>query len=627
MKPLYKALFLIPFSFLVFLLIFYGCAYFYDIPLLDSNTRIRIYDNRDQLVTESLFNRDSEWLPLQKIPQPMLDAVISIEDRRFYDHYGLDPVRISKAMISNLAHQEIVEGGSTITQQLARNLYLTLDQTLSRKIKEAWLAAALEMHFSKQQILETYMNTLYYGHGVWGISRASRHFFDKPLEECTVAQMATLAAIPNGPSLYSPLISHDNALKRRNLVLAAMKQNHVLSTEDYLKAREEKLVCTPSSQPTISQIHGYYLDAVMKQLRSQGLLKKENLQQGLDVYTCLDQKKQQILTTSILQNSPDTDLETAGIILEPFTFRIQAMAGGKDYRKSQYNRALYSSRQSGSTIKPLLYYIALHQGMSPSSLFTSTPTRFQTEPGVFYAPGNYRQLYPDKEISMINAIAVSDNIYAVKTHLFLGTECLSRTLEAFDIQEEPSPSLALGATHFPLIDLARIYNTFASEGLVEKPYLIRSVTDHYGNLLYHHHAQPKQLLHRTETLMLNQMLRAPFDIHNMQTMTPSLLGYEPHTLTAAKSGSSDWDSLIAGFNPQMTVVVWSGYDENRKLETVQERRVPKLVWRQVFDTLYPEGQEGPWYLPDNDLEARKVDPVSGQPSLYGSIYWFRATDP
>ncbi|MCH1939503.1 transglycosylase domain-containing protein [Holdemania massiliensis] len=613
---------------LLALLGFYGYAYLSYVPLLGQDSRIRLYNNQGGLIYESTYQKNSEWINLEDVPQTMIDAVISIEDRRFYQHYGLDPIRIAKAVMVNAENGDIVEGGSTITQQLARNLFLTLDQTWSRKFQEAVYAAKLEMHFSKDQILETYLNTIYYGHGIYGIQKAAAFFFGKELEDCTLGEMAMLAGIPNGPSLFSPFISMENARRRQSVVLQAMVDNEKLSQSEADLAKSEPVLLADFSSQKIMGSSGYYKDAVLAQLKEMGFLDQETLEKGLNVYTYLDPQMQTILQDAVDDHMPDTDQQIAGLILEPFTFNVLAMVGGRDYTTSQYNRALYSTRQVGSTLKPLLYYIALQQGLSPSSTFLSTATQFQISQSVFYSPTNYRNVYPEKEISMINAIGVSDNIYAVKTHLFLGMDLLADGLAAFGIEsEEATAAMALGATHFPLIDLAKIYNTFASEGLVDEPSMIRLVTDNAGNILYQRHENPKQLLHRDETLMLSQLLRAPFDIKNLQVMTPSLLGYEPYTTTAAKSGSSDWDSLIAGYNPQMTVVLWSGYDENERLETNEERRVPKLIWKQIFNTVYSQDSPGPWYTLSPQLEERRVDPISGQPNPAGSLYWFRHTDP
>lgn len=604
-------------------LAFYLYAYFSYVPLLGEDSRIRLYDDQQTVFYESNFQKNSEWISLDEVPQQMIDAVISVEDRRFYSHIGMDPIRIAKAFLVNIQKQDIVEGGSTITQQVARNLFLTLDQTYSRKIQEIVIASKLEMHFSKDQILESYLNTIYYGHGIYGISKAAEFFFGKDLSSCTLAEMAMLAGIPNGPSLFSPFISMDNARERQKVVLQAMVDNEKITQSQADVAKQANLVLADFSQQRVMGSNGYYKDAVMGQLKELGYLEQAYLENGLNVYTYLNEEKQEILQNATNQNMPNSDQQVAGLILQPFTFNVQAMLGGADYTTSQYNRAYNSTRQVGSTLKPLLYYIALEQGMSPDSTFLSTPTQFQISQSVFYSPTNYRDVYPNREISMINAIGVSDNIYAVKTHMFLGMDMLYEGLEEFGIQQqEATAAMALGATNFPLIDLAKIYNTFASEGLVEEPSLISLITDNKGKVLYQRKIKTKQLLKRDETLILSQLLRAPFDMKNMQATAPSLLGYDSYTTVAAKSGSSDWDSLIAGYNPQMTVIIWSGYDENTPLKTNEERRVPKKIWQQVFNTVYPQDKPGPWYLPSPQLEERRVDPVTGKPSSTGSLYWF-----
>ena len=316
-------------------------------------------------------------------------------------------------------------------------------------------------------------------------------------------------------------------------------------------------------------------------------------------------------------------MQAAGIIMEPYTFHIKAIQGGSNYYETQYNRALYSKRQSGSTIKALLYYLALVEGFTPSTCFDSTETTFQISETVSYTPENYRSLYAEMPISLIHAISTSDNVYAIKTHLFLGTDALYNALSDFDIhQDETTVSMALGTTDFPLIDLATIYNTFASEGLWQKPSFIKKITDAYGNILYERKEEPVRLLKEDETLILTSLLRAPFDIKNVNVSGPSLLGYEPYTTVAAKSGSSDWDSLIVGYNPQMTLALWNGYDENKSLTTTDERKISRTIFKEVFNAIYPKDSTGPWYIPNDNILVQRVNPITGQLSNNGSLYWY-----
>lgn len=625
MKKLLKTGFVLASIAFILLFSFYLYAYFSPIPLLGQSSRIRLYDQNQVKYYESNFSKSSEWINYNQIPKVVIEAITSVEDRRFFSHFGLDPVRIVRAFLDNMKNKDIVAGGSTITQQYARNLFLSFEQTYTRKIKEAIMATKMEMHFSKQQILEGYLNTIYFGHGIYGIAKASDFFFGKKLDECNLAEVALLVGIPNGPALFSPFISMEQAKKRQNVVLNAMVANDAISDTQKQRAINTPLFLTAPPSEKKSGESGYYRDAVISELKALGLYDEKHLEKGLEVYTYYDPEAQSALQKSITKHLPiDSEQEVAGIIVEPFTFQVLAINGGKDYTLSQYNRALSSQRQIGSTLKPLLYYLALEEGFTPSSRFKSEATSFSISSTETYAPTNYKNIYPNAEISMINAMGVSDNIFAVKTHLFLGKEMLLNALEAFDIHQlEATASMALGATNFPLIDLAKIYTTFASEGLMDTPQFINLVKDGDGKVLYQREQKVTQLLKRDDTLILTQLLRAPFDIKNMTNMTPSLLGYEPFATISAKSGSSDWDSLIAGYNPAYCVVLWSGYDENKKLVSNNERKIPKDIFREIFNTFYPQGTNYPWYQLSPQLEERKVNPINGEISENGSIYWYK----
>ncbi len=603
---------------------FYLYATFSDVPLLNENSRVLLYDNQNQVFYESNYFKNSTWCNFEDFPTLLTDAVVAVEDKRFYSHLGIDPIRIIKAFAVNLISGSIEEGASTITQQYARNLYLSLDQTYSRKLREIIIATKMEMHYSKQDILEGYLNTVYFGHGIYGFAKAADFFFDKNLNECSIGEIAMLVGIPNGPSYYSPFINLKNSKSRQKIVLNAMAKNGVITQDEADQAWNDEIHLAELSEKNIKQIDGYYVDAVIQELRNLNLYTEENIKNGLEVYTYYDNEVQKTLQESIQKHDPNTGQEIAGVILQPFTFHVLAINGGKDYTTSQYNRILYSTRQIGSTLKPLLYYCALADGFTPSTTFLSSATSFQISEDEVYTPTNFLEIYPETDISMINAIACSDNIYAIKTHLFLGTDLLNSTLNAFGIElTEENISIALGSTNFPLIDLAKIYNTFASEGLVEEPSFIRLVCDAKGNILYENKDEPKQLLKRDETLILTSLLRSPYDIKNITGSTPSMLGYEPYTMTAVKSGTSDWDSLVASYNPNYTMILWTGYDDNKAMTTSEERRVVKEVFQDFYNTLYPKGEEGPWYAPSANIEARRVDPISGQLSINGSLYWYK----
>lgn len=593
-------------------------------PSLPSHSTLRLINDNMEVFYSASNDTNVEWVELEEVPETFINAVISIEDKRFYQHFGLDFVRLAKAAWVDLLAWDIIQGGSTITQQVAKNVYLSQEQTLQRKIKEMFYALRLELHYTKEEILETYLNTSYYGHGITGAQTAAKFFFNKPLNECSKGQLVLLAGIPNGPSYYSPFNNIDNSVSRQSTILQAMQNNGLLSEKDVTTIKNEPLNLAEFKEQTNKKLDGYYRDAVFKECRQLGFCTQQQISSGLDIYTYYDPDLQKIIQDTIDETMTNTTQQTAIIALQPYTFNVMAISGGVRYADTQYNRALYSKRQVGSTIKPLLYYIALNQGFQPDTTFLSTRTNFQLTQTVSYTPENYKELYANTDISLIHAISTSDNIYAVKTHLYLGINMLYEALRAFGIeQKEANASMALGTTDFPLIDLAKIYNTFASEGLVENPAFIKCIKDSQGNLLYQREINLKQLLNQDDTLVLTSLLRAPFDIKNNYVSGPSLLGYEPYTTVAAKSGSSDWDSLVASYNPQMTLILWNGYDENQALTTTDERKIARVMFQKIWNTLYPKHKPGPWYTPTNNLEERKVNPITGKLDNNGSLYWFK----
>lgn len=540
-----KLLFLLIYLCLSALLAIYTYAMLDPLDINETRKSITIYDTNGDVLYESNFKKNMEWTSIDEIPEFIQDAFISVEDKRFYYHAGFDPLRIAKALKNNILSGGVVEGGSTITQQYAKNLFLTNEQTVSRKIQEFFYATRLEMQYSKAEILEGYLNTLYYGHGVYGVRNAAKFFFDKELKELDTAQVAMLISIPNGPSLYSPYLHPDYAKSRQELILSILAQRELISEQEYQEAKAEVLVY--ASHEDEQNVYGndeYFITVVLEELAQKKLLDKSNT---LHVYTSYDPKVQRALMKSIDESmSKENELECAGIVLEPFTSHVLAIAGGKDYTISQFNRAMYAKRQVASAIKPLLYYNALCQGFTPSSTFISQPTTFQVENGE-YEPHNYSNRYPYREISMINAIAMSDNIYAVKTHLFLGTATLHNSLLDFGIkQSQENPSEALGTVNMSVFELGNIYNTFASEGLYREASFIQKVSDEKNEVIFEVDTQNKRLMDRDKTLVLNQMLTSTYDLRNRTTAYPTMTGSAPKTKVGVKSGTSDWDGWVVG---------------------------------------------------------------------------------
>lgn len=604
------------------LFLFYTTAALTPLELDSKKERFTIYDINNNVLYETNFKKELTWTPIEEIPENVQQAVIAVEDKRFYQHHGFDIIRIVKALISNFAEGRIVEGGSTITQQMAKNLFLSNEQTFTRKLEELFYAARLEMQYDKAAILEGYLNTLYYGHGVYGIKEASDFFFGCTMDELDHAQLAMLIGIPNGPSLYSPLINEENAKLRQSVILEVMKNAGLIDEAEMQSAKDEQLIYNEDHQENTNA--SYYIQAVIDEVNAMISRGDISLKEGGNIYTYYDPDVQKKLVESFRDNVDLNDeLETSAIITQPFTGNILAIQGGKDYTITQYNRSMYAHRQVASTIKPLLYYTALESGFTPATTFMSTPTTFQIDEQSEYAPTNYNELYPNREISMINAIAMSDNIYAVKTHLFLGMDTLDNALKAFGINNSQAvPSLALGTVDMSLLELSAVYNTFASCGLYIKPALISTITNNYNHVIYERDMETKRLMNLDSVLMINQMLTATFDIKNKTVNFPTMYGSEPKVQVGAKSGTSDADSLVIGFNPDYTIAVWSGFDDSRNLDK-EYYNITKRIFQSTFNSLYEGEQTAAWYQMTNTLTARRVDPITGKDSLLGSIYWFK----
>ena len=603
------------FSFIVFfcLFIFFSCAKFIPIDYTSKQEKITIYDINDNPIYESNFNRNLQWKELEEYPDLVIDLILLIEDQRFYEHVGFDPIRIVKALMNNMLANRVVEGGSTISQQMAKNLFLTNEQTLSRKFNELFIASQMEMQYSKEEILESYLNTLYFGHGIYGLHEASQFFFNQELKDCSITQITMMIGVINGPSIYSPYIDYEASMDKTHTLLSYLKLNGYLNEEEYQSCINENVNLVEEKYEKSNS--SYFIQAVLDEIHH----KKIDPSKGLSIYTSYDPNAQNALSKSIQKHATKDECETSGIILNPENGNILAISGGKDPTTSEYLRPLYSKRQVGSTIKPLLYYKALEFGFTPSSSFMSSPTTFQVDDTTVYSPINYAEKYPYRDISMINAIAVSDNIYAMKTHLFLGMETLAETLELFDVQTEALPSLALGTSEMTLLQLTSIYNTFASMGIYHKPTLIQAIYQE-DQVIYENNENYEKYFDMDTTIILNQMLTSTFDIKNKTVTMPTLYASAPKVKVAAKSGTSDFDSLIVGFNPDYTIGIWSGFDDGRILKE-EYFHISRSVFKDTFNELYVDDVYA-WYPITPNIESKIVDPISGKEAMLGSEYWY-----
>ena len=584
-------------------------------PTLNKTNYIEIYDKDDNLIYSELYNNKSDYINLKDLNSYTYNAFVAIEDKNFYKHKGFDILRNIKSFFVNLFSFSIKEGASTITQQYARNTLLTNKRTIDRKLKEAFYTIQIERKYSKNHILEGYLNS----HGLTGIDSASKYYFNKSPYELTIAESAMLAAICNAPSIYSPSINIDKAINRQKYVLYLMLTQDYISQEEYKNALNE-IINYNFIKEEYNNFY-YYKDAVINKLTELNIYTKENLQKGMKIYTNIDLNITNEINNMLKKyKTNNTDVQTSIVIMEPFTNKVIYLNGGFDYNESTYNRAINSSRQIGSTIKPLIYSLALANGFSPTTLLTSEETTFNIKDIGEYSPKNPNNKYANAKIDMIQAIAMSDNIYALKTLLLLGSNKLKELLEMFDINNvEALPSIALGTISTSLLKLTSIYNTFASLGTYYKPSLIRKVNDTNNNIIYIDNKVSKNILGETNTLILNQMLTSTFDSSLSSYLTTTMSNYKPYNIYAAKSGTTKNDSYVVAFNPNYTIGIWVGSDSNSNF---YDYSMSKHLFKEIANILQDKKQLS-WYNTNYNTKALRYDPNTHSFNNNGKIYYFK----
>ncbi|OIK16067.1 monofunctional biosynthetic peptidoglycan transglycosylase [Bacillus sp. MUM 116] len=576
------------------------------------------FSNDGTLIGESNSGQKRYWVSLKDISPDLVDATVSIEDKNFYQHHGFDMKRIAGAVVADIHAFGKVQGASTITQQYARNLFLEHDKTWSRKLQEAFYTIRLEMNYSKKQILEGYLNTIYYGNGAYGVEAASQFYFGKKASELTLAEASMLAGIPKGPGYYSPLVSMKNAKHRQSIILRTMVTNGYIKENQAKKVAQQSLTFVGAHPHQQVKVAPYFQDAVKNALKDQLHLDDRTIALGgLKVYTTLDLKTQEAAEKQVQSViASGSEIQTALVSMDPKTGGVKAMIGGRDYEKSQYNRAIQAKRQPGSTIKPILYYAALGQGFTPSSTMRSESTTFHFDDGSNYTPHNFNNKYANGEITLAQALALSDNIYAVKTHLFLGEDTLIKTAKKFGISTEMAkvPSLALGTSGVRIIDMANAYSLFANGGKKVEPTLITRVEDYNGKVIYEKEQDNKQVLDPAKAYVMTQMLTGIFDpkLDGYSRVTGSTVIKELTRPYAGKSGSTETDSWMIGFSPQLVTAVWSGFDESKPIDYVAEKSYSKKIWAQFMEEALKDKPVKAFKPPKDGVIGVYVNPENGK---------------
>lgn len=596
---------------------------------VNSKNNIVFYDNNNQ----ELFNNEeyNDYTKLDDISINVRNAIVSVEDKNFYSHNGFDYLRIARAMITNIKNGEIKEGASTISQQYIKNLFLVFDQTWKRKIEEAYLTYELEVHYSKDEILEGYLNAIDFGGGNYGIKQASKYYFNKLPSELDLSEASILVGIPKNPSYYNPISNLEAAKKRQLVVLKTMVENGYITQKECDEAYNKELdFYGKKENKTLTSVY-YYKDAVMNELDNLKNIPNSLIELGgLKIYTNLDLDAQETLEKNVTENMNDTDMQVASIIVEPSSGKIIGLIGGKDYSKSQFNRAISSKRQVGSTIKPFLYYSALENGFTASTTFLSEPTSFNVG-SELYSPKNAGNIYANRNISLVSAIAYSDNIYAMKTHFFLGLDTLGTTTKKVGISADVlnNASSALGTTEINMIDYANGFITLANEGIHKQPYFIEKVTDLEGNVLYEHKQEEEYVLNKKYVYILNNMLTSTYNYSMVNYTSPTLISVNnilKNKKFAVKSGSTNTDYLTIGYNKDYLVMVWTGNDDNSKVKS-KDSKISKKIWANTITSLKSDGDG--WYDIPRGLTSEIINPISGEVTSNSGIvcYYEKGTEP
>ncbi|MFB2839134.1 transglycosylase domain-containing protein [Floridanema evergladense] len=543
-----------------------------------------IYDIKGKWLASIHGEANREVVSLNKISPELKRAVLAIEDSHFYLHQGINPSSIGRAFKANWERGDVVEGGSTLTMQLVKNVFLSHRRAFSRKVAEAVMAIRLEQILTKDQILELYLNQVYWGHNNYGIQTAAESYFNKQAADLTLAESAMLAGIIQAPEEYSPFVNYKIAKQRQALVLARMRELNWIKPEEEAAARKQPLRLGKVTSFQTSQLP-YVTDAVKQELIQK--FGRETVQKGgMRVQTTIDLDSQRKAENFIanehrrLQRRGLWGTELALAAVDPRTHFIKAMVGGSDYEKSQFNRATQAIRQPGSAFKPYVYYTAFASGKyTPDSTVFDTPIRYRD--GVKgYAPRNYDNSFAGP-MSIRQALAISRNVPAVKMGRSVGLDKVIETCRILGIKSpmEPVISLPLGAIGLTPMEMASAYATFANNGWQSDTTLIVQVTDTQNNVILDNTPKPKLVLDPWAAASTTSVMQS---VINEGTGKMANIGRP----AAGKTGttSSEKDVWFVGFVPQLSVAIWIGRDDNRRLASgVTGGHYAAPIWRNFMN--------------------------------------------
>jgi len=508
-----------------------------------------------------------EVLALKDMPPHVPKAFIAIEDRRFYDHYGIDPYGIARAMVANVMHRGVAQGGSTLTQQLAKNLFLTQERTLTRKLQEAMLAIWLERKFSKAQILELYLNRVYFGAGAYGIEQATQRYFGKPARQLTIGEAALLAGLVKSPSRLAPTRDYNAAERRARVVLAAMTELGFITpaNEKIAVARPPRIV-TQVNNASSNYVADWIMDAVNDTLG--------HIEEDIVVQTTIDSNAQASAEKALAEEfakATKVGATQAALVSMTPNGAVRALIGGRNYADSQFNRAVAAKRQPGSAFKPFVYLTALERGLTPDTVRVDGPIKIKG-----WAPENYSHEYFGP-VTLARALALSLNTVSVRLTMEVTPMAVIRTAHRLGIASklEPNASISLGTSEVSPLELTGAYAVFANGGNAVTPYVIERISTVEGKVLYFRNQQRLGRIVDAGTIgMMNQMMQETLTIGTAHKA--DLAGWP----AAGKTGTSQdfRDAWFVGYTAHLVTSVWLGNDDNTPMKTVTGGGLPVEIW-------------------------------------------------
>lgn len=616
---LFIALCLVVFAGLGFGYIF---AAYQSLPAVGNNMRpavsSQVFDSHGRLITTLHSDQNRLPIDINKVPQNLQNAFIAAEDNRFYEHIGIDPIGIFRAIFANLTNRGIAQGGSTITQQLAKNAFLSQEQTLKRKIQEAMLALEIEHKYSKKEILEMYMNQIYFGQGAYGIQTAAKTYFNKDVNELTLTQCAMLAGLPKSPNYYSPFNNLNEAKKRKNVVLDQMVKYGYVSAAEAEDAKNQDLGLSKSHQSKEADEYASFIDYVSQQVAKKygdDALYKE----GLKIYTTMDVDKQHAAVRA-MRNLPNnytdenglTQPQAAIVSIDPKTGHILAMVGGRG--QDSFNRASMAVRQPGSAFKPFVYLTALQHDMTPDTTMDDQPVTYGN-----WSPKNAGGSYSGT-MTLSDALAHSVNTIAVQLADQVGTKNIIANAKKMGITtldaKDDNLAMALGGLTKGVtpLEMASAYGTFANKGVHVKPTAIVKILDRNGNVLEDASTLEKE---ETKTRVMSER-----EAYEMTTMLEGVIEHGTGTAAAigrpaaGKTGTTDdnKDAWFVGYTPDIVTAVWIGDDTgSHSLGEIYGGTIPAEIWKDYMSSATSDESGGDFSAPSG-MERRKETTSSSSSS-------------